>query len=213
MSYKVIPDLDPSSRGHPFGRVEEPAAACGSINLVGPAAATCSATPYFTVSPVALSDIERIVVVGGLGAPGYTLPTAHAGFYLATEEAAVRAARSDPDHWAAAGQASGTSGLSKALGLMGLDFGLLDTRITNGYVADWRHPDPSCNAVCTWGKNEASVQAQLFSKLSNPSRPGTVATGEPRCSTMKVDVAGALPTETSPVAGNETADITLANYP
>ena len=91
MSYKVIPDLDPSSRGHPFGRVEEPAAACGSINLVGPAAATCSATPYFTVSPVALSDIERIVVVGGLGAPGYTLPTAHAGFYLATEGAAVRA--------------------------------------------------------------------------------------------------------------------------
>lgn len=66
-------------------------AACGSINLVGPAAATCSATPYFTVSPVALSDIERIVVVGGLGAPGHTLPTAHAGFYLATEGAAVRA--------------------------------------------------------------------------------------------------------------------------
>ncbi|MSR03827.1 MAG: hypothetical protein EXR94_13995 [Gemmatimonadetes bacterium] len=102
---------------------------------------------------------------------------------------------------------------------MGLDFGLLDTRVTNGYVADWRHPDPSRNAVCAWDKFEASVQAQLFSKLSDPSRPGTVAAGEPRCGTMKVDVAGtlkgvwALPTETSPVAGNETAYITLANYP
>ncbi len=266
-------------------------AACGGVSLVGPAAEDCPTTPYFTVSPAAFPDIGNIVVVGGLGAPGHTLPTAHAGFYLATEGAAVRApgpiqiiglrrttyvaspnrqGKNDftaefqvckqvsgwfghlttlsefipvANGWTdcsrystaietvetcraklenvslAAGQALGTSGLSKALGLMGLDFGLLDSRVNNGYVADWRHPDPSRHAICAWDKFESSVRAQLFAKLSDPSRPSTVAAGEPRCGTMKVDVAGtlkgvwALPSETSPLAGNETAYITLANYP
>ncbi len=266
-------------------------AACGGVNLVGPAAGDCPTTPYFTVSPAAMSDIGNIVVFGGLGAPGHTLPTAHAGFYLATEGAAVRApgpiqiiglrrttylasptrqGKTDftaefqvckqvsgwfghlttlsefipvTNGWTdcsrystaiesvetcraklenvslAAGQALGTSGLSKALGLMGLDFGLLDSRVNNGYVADWRHPDPSRQATCAWDKFESSVQAQLFSKLSDPSRRSTVPAGEPRCGTMKVDVAGslkgvwALPTETSPLKGNETGYITLANYP
>lgn len=265
--------------------------ACGGVDLVGPAAEDCTTAPYFSVSPAALPDIASIVVVGGLGAPGHTLPTAHAGFYLATEGAVVRApgpmqiiglrrttyvsspnrqgktdftadfqvckqvhgwlghlttlsssipatqdwkycerystatetvetCKAEPKNVSlSAGQTLGTSGLSKALGLMGLDFGLLDSRVNNGYVANWRHPDPSRQSICAWDKFEASVQAQLFSKLLDPSRTSTVPAGEPRCGTMKVDVAGtlkgvwALPSQTSPLAGNETAYITLANYP
>ena len=265
--------------------------ACDGVQLVGPAAENCGAAPYFSVSPATMGDIENIVVVGSLGAPGHTLPTAHAGFYLATEGATVRApgpmqittlrrttyirspnreGKSDytadfsvckqisgwfghlttlsdaipvTGGWkecdrystafetvetcraklknvsVAAGQLLGTSGLSKALGLMGLDFGLMDSRVNNGYVADWRHPEPSRRSICAWDKFETSVQPQLFSKLRDPSRPRAVAEGEPRCGTMQVDVAGTLkgvwasPSQTSPVAGNETAYITLANYP
>ena len=62
--------------------------ACGD-DLVGPAAESCGSAPLFTVLPVAISDINGIVVVGGLGAPGHTLPTAHAGFYLRTVGAQV----------------------------------------------------------------------------------------------------------------------------
>ena len=45
----------------------------------------CGALPYFTVAPVAPADVDLIVVAGGLGAPGHTLPTAHSGFMLAGE--------------------------------------------------------------------------------------------------------------------------------
>jgi hypothetical protein len=261
------------------------------VKLVGPAADNCAAAPFFSVSPVAMADIELITVVGGLGAPGHTLPTAHAGFYLATEGAVVRAPGamrimklrrttyvSSPNRqgktdfsadfqvckqvsgwfghlttlsdaipvnggWkeceryntsletietcsaklegvsVAAGQQIGTSGLSIALGLMGLDFGLLDSRVNNNYVANWRHPNPSRQSICAWDKFEPAVQSQLFGKLGDPSRIRTVPAGEPRCGTMQVDVAGtakgvwALPTETAPLRGNETAYVTLANYP
>ena len=37
-----------------------------------------------------------------------------------------------------AGQELGTGGLSKALGLMGLEFGETDSRVDNGFVANWR---------------------------------------------------------------------------
>jgi hypothetical protein len=43
----------------------------------------------FTVSPVQMTDVSHIVVVGGFGAPGHTLPTAHSGFSLAREGAPV----------------------------------------------------------------------------------------------------------------------------
>lgn len=267
-------------------------AACDpGVKLVGPAAGNCAAAPFFSTSPVAMADIDLITVVGGLGAPGHTLPTAHAGFYLATEGAVVRAPGAmqitklrrttyvtSPNRqgktdftaefqlckqvsgwfghlstlsaaipvngsWkeceryntsletvetcsaklegvtVAAGEVMGTSGLSIALGLMGLDFGLLDDRVNNGYVANWRHPDPSRQSICAWDKFESAVQAPLLAKLRDPSRTRTVPAGAPRCGTMQVDVAGtakgvwALPTETSPLRGNETAYITLANYP
>jgi hypothetical protein len=61
-----------------------------STRLVGPAAANCGSGPYYAELPVALGDIDAITVFGGLGAPGHTLPTAHPGFYLATEGAEVR---------------------------------------------------------------------------------------------------------------------------
>jgi hypothetical protein len=66
--------------------------ACGGSEqkLVGPAASGCATPPWFNALPVALSDIDGIVVFGGLGAPGHTLPTAHSGLFLAREGAEVR---------------------------------------------------------------------------------------------------------------------------
>ena len=58
--------------------------ACGGDGLTGPAAESCGPGPYFSALPVPLAEINAIVVVGGLGAPGHTLPTAHAGIALRT---------------------------------------------------------------------------------------------------------------------------------
>ena len=44
---------------------------------------SCGPLPYFTVLPVAPGDIDAVAVVGGLGAPGHTLPTAQSGILLA----------------------------------------------------------------------------------------------------------------------------------
>jgi hypothetical protein len=266
-------------------------AACGGVDLVGPANEGCTTAPLFSVSPVAMPDIELITVVGSLGAPGHTLPTPHAGFYLATEGAVVRApsamqiltirrttyvrspnrqgvqdystyfqvckdiggwfghlttlSASIPisDGWkecktystnielvemctatlkrvtVTSGQELGTSGLSKALGLMGLDFGVTDSRVDNGYVANWRHSDNTRKAICSWDRFEPGVRAQLYAKLKDPSRTSSVAAGEPRCGTMQVDVANtakgvwAPPSATSRLQGDESAYITLANNP
>ena len=257
--------------------------ACGR-GPTGPSAEGCGAGPFFTALPVALTDIDVISVVGGLGAPGHTLPTAQAGLILITEGATVyapgemqitelrrttyitspvrqgktcftadfqvcqqvsgwfghlstlSAAIPAPsggwkdcqryststesvetcygslnDVTLAAGEPLGTSGLSLALGLMGLDFGLLDSRVTNAYLARWRFPDPALHSICPWEQFDPATKAQLYSKLGNKSRPRDVPpSGEPRCGTMVVDVAGtakgvwALPSETQPVAGNET---------
>ena len=266
-------------------------AACGQ-NLVGPAGEACGGDPHFTAIPVALGDIEAIAVVGGLGAPGHTLPTAHTGFILRTEGAEVRSPGAiqitklrrtryitspnrqghedytaefqvckDISGWfghlsslstaipvpdggwkecerystalesiesctarvdkvsLTAGQPMGTSGFSIALGLMGLDFGLLDARVTNAYVARWRFPEPVLRSVCPWERFDATIKAQLYTKLRDLSGVPRASSGEPRCGTMVVDVAGtakgvwALPSITEPVQGNETGYITLANYP
>jgi hypothetical protein len=113
----------------------------------------------------------------------------------------------------------GTGGFSIPLGLMGLDFGLMDARVTNQYAAAWRHPDPTFHAICPWEQFESSLKTQLYGKLQDKSRPGVVPGGDPRCGTMQVDVAGtakgvwAESGVTTPVAGDETRYITLANYP
>ncbi len=266
-------------------------AACDGVALVGPAKEGCTTAPLFSVSPVEMRDIELLTVVGNMGAPGHTLPTPHAGFYLETEGAVVRAPAAmqilsirrttylrspnrqgkqdysanfqvckDIGGWfghlttlsasipitggwkecdsystatesvesctaklkgvtLTAGQELGTSGLSKALGLMGLDFGVTDSRVDNGFVANWRHSVPVRQGICSWDRFEPGVRAQLYAKLKDPSRTTTIVAGEPRCGTMKVDVANsakgvwAPPTATSPLQGNETEYITLANYP
>jgi hypothetical protein len=51
--------------------------------------AACGDGPLFTALPVALADMALVSVVGGLGAPGHTLPTAHSGIILAREGAPV----------------------------------------------------------------------------------------------------------------------------
>jgi hypothetical protein len=116
------------------------------------------------------------------------------------------------------GDPLGTGGHSIELGLMGLDFGLTDSRVNNFYVARWRHPDPTFHAICPWDQFAPALRDALYAKLVDKSRPVQPA-GEPRCGTMEVDVAGtargvwAEPSETSPLAGNETRYIALANYP
>lgn len=267
-------------------------AGCGGDGVTGPGAEPCGPGPHFTALPVALGDIDAITVFGGLGAPGHTLPTAHPGFYLATEGAAVQSPgtiqiyeirrsrylvspsrQGETDYTVSfrvcreitgwfghlvtlsslvpvpesdwkqcrthstadetvescsatrdnvrldAGQPLGTGGLSLALGLMGLDFGLLDSRVDNFYVSRWRHPPATFRAICPWEQFEPGLRNTLFGKLADKGRPTVIPAGEPRCGTMTVDVAGtakgvwALPSETQPLAGNETNYITLANYP
>ena len=119
----------------------------------------------------------------------------------------------------AAGEALGTGGMSIALGLMGLDFGLIDTRVDNGYVAQWRYSRETRHAICPWDQFEVGLQTQLYAKLRDGGRPWVTPGGEPRCGAMAVDLAGtargawAPPTATNPVQGNETAYLALANYP
>lgn len=271
------------------------AVACGGGNdgdgPAGPSTAACGAPPWFTVLPVAAGDINAITVFGGLGAPGHTLPTAHAGFYLSREgvpvsspgnlritglrrtrylasptrqgeadfavefsvcrnvtgwfghltslsgafpssiswtgcqtystaDETVEACTASPSGLTlSAGAAMGTAGMSAALGLLALDFGLLDDRVTNTYLSPSRHPPPTFTAICAWDKFDAANQAALFAKLRDQARPGVVPAGEPKCGTMQVDVAGtakgvwAEQGVTGPVGGNETRYITLANYP
>src|SRR5690606_5654867 len=89
-----------------------------------------------------------------------------------------------------AGDPLGTGGLSIELGLMGLDFGLLDHRVENFYISRWRFPLAAFHAVCPYEYFDAANQALLFSKLRDPGRPGITPEGEPRCGTMEVDVPG-----------------------
>ena len=266
----------------------------GPSKPTGQAAAPCGSGPLFTVPPIRLADIGNIAVVGGLGAPRHTLPTAHTGFILATEGASVsapgtiqvlsvRRVRSTPlgggtqgedyavdfqvcreiaghfghltslspalqvpeSSWKNCrqytitvpmetietcdapltnvtlqpGQAMGTGGASIALGRMGLDFGLEDTRVNHYYAARWRHPPGTFHSVCPWEAFEPGLRDQLYAKLRDLSRPPATPAGEPRCGTLAVDVATtaqgvwALPSETQPLAGDETGYITLANYP
>lgn len=266
--------------------------ACSGSEPAAPATQTesCGTGSYFTALPVALADIDAISVFGGLGAPGHTLPTAHAGIYLRTVGAQVyapgaiqitglrrtrylvspnRQGREDytadfkvcaqvtgwfghltglspqvavsSSSWmncqtystatetvetcAAeasvalnAGQLLGTSGMSIELGLMALDFGLLDTRINNVYVAAARHPQPTLHAICPWDQFATSPREQLYSRLLDKSRPALVPAGEPRCGTMQVDVAGTAKGTwvlqgVQPQPGNETTWVALANYP
>ena len=80
-------------RGPRTGRLALPAlillaVACGSESPTQPPekseapVASCGPLPYFTVLPVAAADLEATAVVGGLGAPGHTLPTDHVALYV-----------------------------------------------------------------------------------------------------------------------------------
>jgi hypothetical protein len=250
----------------------------------------CGTPPYFTVLPVALSDLNAITVVGGFGAPVHTLPTTHAGIYLARPGVTVRSpgtieitqlkrvtyvtsprrqgatdytieyrvcrevtgyfghittlSASFPtstldwdgcDSYSTAdetvqncfarpedivldpGEVIGTAGMSSTV--LGLDVGLLDSRVTNTFVSPNRFPDPWLRAICPWDQFDAASQSMLYSKLLDPSRPLTAASGTPRCGTMNVDAAGtakgiwAEQGVTGTVAGNETRYVALADYP
>ena len=98
------------------------------------------------------------------------------------------------------------------------DVGMRDERVTNFYVSPWRFGGAN-HAVCMWEQWDAANQEVLFSRMRDGLRPEIVPTGEPRCGTMEVDVAGtakgvwAETGVTEPVAGDETRYIALVNYP
>jgi hypothetical protein len=241
-------------------------AACNSPTDEGE---PCGAPPYFTALPVALTDMHSITVVGGFGAPVHTLPTAHAGIYLAragvtvrspgaidvtrlrrttyvtsptrpglsdytveyrvcldwrgcetysTSNETVQNCFAEPDVRLEAGEIMGTGGAGQVAGL-GLDVGLLDSRVSHTYISPQRFPSAMFHAICAWEQFDPASQSALFSKLLDPSRVNTPATGSPRCGTMEVDVAGtargvwAEEGVTGRVAGDERPYITLADYP
>lgn len=119
----------------------------------------------------------------------------------------------------AAGAPLGTAGMSVELGLLGLDFGLLDERVTNAYLNPSRHPQPTFNAVCPYDYFDAANRTTLLALIRNPSRPSHGSFGEPRCGSMEVDRAGtakgvwADPAVAGPVAGDERRYLTLADDP
>jgi hypothetical protein len=98
-----------------------------------------------------------------------------------------------------------------------IDMGMTDERVTNFYVSPERFGGPS-HAVCMWEQFDAGLQAVLFSKLRDGVRPHLVPTGEPRCGTMAVDVAGSAKgvwaeVGAGPIGGDERRYIALADYP
>ena len=136
-----------------------------------------------------------------------------------TFDETVEACSSDVDAALTTGMHIGTGGLSIELGLVGLDFGLLDNRVSNFYVNAGRYPKPTFNSVCPYAYFDSANRETLFSLIRDGARPYEAAEGEPRCGTMAVDVAGTAKgvwAETG-VTGSVTADqtrfITLADYP
>jgi hypothetical protein len=122
-------------------------------------------------------------------------------------------------HTLEAGDPLGAGGLSEARGFLGLDFGLLDDRVSNFYVNPARYPQPTFRAVCPYEYFDAANRAWMLAAIRDPARPHETPSGEPRCGTMEVDVAGTAKgvwAETGvagPVQGDETRYVTLANYP
>ncbi|MEX1256749.1 MAG: hypothetical protein WEG36_03925 [Gemmatimonadota bacterium] len=95
---------------------------------------------------------------------------------------------------------------------------MLDERVTNFYISPYRFGGPN-HAVCMWEQFDTANQAIFFSRLRDGLRPEVEPTGEPRCGTMEVDVAGtakgvwAETGVTGPVADDERRYIALADYP
>lgn len=68
--------------------------ACGgdsTDSITGPQAESCGPPPYFTVLPVPAERIRSVPVVGGVDAPGHTLPTDHGAFFIDGSEIPLRA--------------------------------------------------------------------------------------------------------------------------
>ena len=65
--------------------------ACGSDSIAGPAGDACGPGPYFTLLPVPEANLVFVPVVGGVGAPGHTLPTDHGSLNLDGEGITLRA--------------------------------------------------------------------------------------------------------------------------
>lgn len=97
------------------------------------------------------------------------------------------------------------------------DMGMVDTRVTNFYVSPQRFGGAN-HAVCMWGQFDAANREFLLSKLHDQRRPNIVPSGEPRCGTMEVDVAGtakgvwAEPDE-GPLGPDERGYMALVDYP
>ncbi len=157
-----------------------------------------SLAPTFSASSIRWTDCER---------------------YSTSDETVEACTEDGLDIKVGAGAALGTGGLSVERGFLSIDFGMIDSRVDNFYIARQRHNRDRFQAVCMWEQFDAANQAILFSKLRDLAFPDLVPAGEPRCGTMEVDVPGtargvwAEMGVSGPVGGNETRYITLANYP
>ncbi len=67
------------------------AGACGGDGVTAPEVEACGPAPYFTVLPVPAARIVAVPVVGGVDAPGHTLPTDHGAFFLDGPDIPVKA--------------------------------------------------------------------------------------------------------------------------
>ena len=118
-----------------------------------------------------------------------------------------------------AGQQVGTAAMSAELGLMALDFGLLDNRVNHTFISPWRFPQPLFHAVCPYEYFDTANRDVLIGLMRDAFSPAPLTPATPPCGTMQVDVpntAQGIWVETgvtTPVGGNETQYITLANDP
>ena len=252
-------------------------------SITGPQGESCGAGPYFSVLPVAASDLAAVAIFGGVDAPGHTLPTDHGGLFFTHGGVTLRApgditvtdlrrvrytgpdvpqgsedyaiffqvcrevtgwfghvvtlpaslSPADVDYrdcqtysviWATVESCEArnldikvSAGEDLGAGRGVIDVGMRDERVTNFYVSPWRFGGAN-HAVCMWEQWDAANQEFLFSKLRDP-RPTVVPTGEPRCGTMEVDVAGtakgvwAEAGITEPLGGDETRYMALVDWP
>lgn len=65
--------------------------ACGGDSVTGPGTEACGPAPHFTVLPVSAAVLRAVPVVGGVDAPGHTLPTDHGAFFIDGTNVPVKA--------------------------------------------------------------------------------------------------------------------------
>ena len=211
--------LPTAHSGFILNRVGAPVFSPGEVQVTGLRRVTFVSSPNrqgetdYTVEFAVCSDVEGWF--GHVTTLSSAIPNEPTGencqTYSTAEETVQSCSWSLSNVTLSAGEQIGTGGLSIELGLMGLDFGLLDYRITNFYATPLRYPTNTFHAVCPYEYFDPVNREFLLTEIG--------VTGEPRCGTMEVDVVGtakgvwAEVGVTGPLGGDERRYVTLANNP